>query len=88
MGLVRVKAQFSSEQGFTLIEMMIVGVIVAFLMLGFSSYMYQQAKQGQNQSNKQNYTQLKSNVLNTSAQSDSISQSENMTLTVTPSPSP
>ena len=67
-----------SRQGFTLIEMMVVGIILSVLMLGFSSYMFQQARQGKTQENKQNYTQLKSNLLNTSSQSDSLTASESL----------
>jgi|GEM_PF-2015124 len=72
------RQRLSSQEGFTLIEMMIVGVILAVLMLGFSSYMYQQAKQTKNQESKQTYTQLKTDVLDASSQAESISQSENL----------
>jgi len=72
------RQRLSSQEGFTLIEMMIVGVILAVLMLAFSSYMYQQAKQTKNQESKQTYTQLKTDVLDASSQAESISQSENL----------
>jgi type II secretory pathway pseudopilin PulG len=77
----KAKAVLRSEEGFTLVELMVVGGIVGFLMLGFSSYMYQQATQGQAQANKQNYSQLKSTVVGSSAQTDSVSKSETLDFT-------
>jgi prepilin-type N-terminal cleavage/methylation domain-containing protein len=68
----------SSEAGFTLIELMIVGVILSVLMLAFTGYMYQQAKQTKNQETKQTYNQLKSGVLDASSQAESLSQSESL----------
>jgi len=65
-----------NESGFTLVEMMIVGAILSVLMLAFSGYMFQQAKQNQVAQSKQNYTQLKANVLNAASQSDTLSSSE------------
>jgi prepilin-type N-terminal cleavage/methylation domain-containing protein len=68
----------SNQSGFTLIEMMIVGGILSVLMLAFSGYMFQQAKQNKVAEAKQSYTQLKANVLSASAQADSLSSSETM----------
>lgn len=80
----------SSEEGFTLMELMIVGGILSVLMLAFTGYMYQQVKQGKNQEAKQTYTQLKTGVLEASSQSESLSQSENLQFEVlaTPAPTP
>jgi prepilin-type N-terminal cleavage/methylation domain-containing protein len=80
----------SSEEGFTLIEMMIVGAIISVLMLAFTGYMYQQTKQTKNQEAKQTYTQLKSGVLDASSQAESLSQSENLEFEhlATPAPTP
>lgn len=72
------------NEGFTLIEMMIVGAILSVLMLAFTGYMFQQAKQNKTQESKQSYTQLKSNVLNASSQSDSLSSSEAVTFSNLP----
>ena len=72
------KKTLSNNQGFTLIEMMIVGGILSVLMLAFSSYMFQQAKQNKVAEAKQSYTQLKANVLSASSQADSLSSSESM----------
>ena len=67
-----------SNEGFTLMELMIAGIILAVLMLGFSSYMFQQSKQAKMQETKQSYTQLKANLLNVSSQSDSLTASESL----------
>ena len=72
------KKSLNNQSGFTLIEMMIVGGILAVLMLAFSAYMFQQAKQSKVAESKQNYTQLKANVLNASSQADSLSSSETL----------
>jgi prepilin-type N-terminal cleavage/methylation domain-containing protein len=72
------KKRLSNQNGFTLVEMMIVGAVLAVLMLAFSAYMFQQAKQNKMAETKQTYTQLKANVLNASSQTDSLSASENM----------
>ena len=70
------KKALSNENGFTLVEMMIVGGILSVLMLAFSGYMFQQAKQNKVAESKQSYTQLKANVLNASSQADSLTSSE------------
>jgi prepilin-type N-terminal cleavage/methylation domain-containing protein len=89
MGLKQFKRTVSSEEGFTLIEMMVVGAIVSVLMLAFTGYMYQQTKQGKNNEAKQTYTQLKSGVLEASSQAESLSQSENLQFDPTlPTPPP
>ena len=75
------KLKANSEQGFTLIEVMITGVIVAIMMIAFSGYMFQQAKQTQSQQTSQNYSQLKSNVLGNSSQAESVSASEGLDFT-------
>ena len=80
--------RLASEQGFTLVETMIVTAILSVLMLAFTSYMYQQNKQSKNQEAKQTYTQLKSGVLDASSQAESLSQSENMQFEVLPTPTP
>ncbi len=67
-----------SNKGFTLVEMMVVAGILSVLMLGFTGYMFQQAKQNKVAEAKQSYTQLKSNVLNASAQPETLSSSETM----------
>jgi len=72
------KKVLSSQSGFTLVEMMIVGGILSVLMLAFSGYMFQQAKQNKVAESKQSYTQLKANVLSASSQADSLSSSETM----------
>ena len=76
--------KLNSNDGFTMIEMMIVGAILSVLMLAFSSYMFQQAKQNKAQEAKQSYTQLKANVLNASSQADSLSSSEAVTFSNLP----
>jgi len=73
-----------SNDGFTMVEMMIVGAILSVLMLAFTSYMFQQAKQNKVQEAKQSYTQLKSNVLNVSSQSDSLGSSATVTFSNLP----
>lgn len=82
--MTTVKKIWASRAGFTMVEMMIVGAILSVLMLAFSSYMFQQAKQNKNQETKQSYTQLKSNVLNASSQIDSLSTSEAVTFDQVP----
>lgn len=72
----KIIAKFLNQKGFTLVEMMIVGAIMSVLMLAFSGYMYQQARQNQNQMTKQNFNQLKSSVMATTTQSDSLTTSE------------
>jgi prepilin-type N-terminal cleavage/methylation domain-containing protein len=76
--MVGFKKVLSSQSGFTLVEMMIVGGILSVLMLAFSGYMFQQAKQNKVAESKQSYTQLKANVLSASSQADSLSSSETM----------
>jgi prepilin-type N-terminal cleavage/methylation domain-containing protein len=71
--------RLKSNDGFTLIEMMIVGAILSVLVLAFTGYMYQQAKQTKSMSEKQSYNQLKANVLNASAQPDTLTASEAIT---------
>ncbi len=73
-----------SNDGFTMIELMVAGVILALLMLGFSSYMFNQSKQAKQAETKQNYSQLKSNLLNVSSQSDSLTASESLTFSNLP----
>jgi prepilin-type N-terminal cleavage/methylation domain-containing protein len=76
--MIKFKNPIANNDGFTLIEMMIVGGILAVLMLAFSGYMFQQAKQNKVAESKQSYTQLKANVLNASSQADSLSSSETL----------
>ncbi len=76
--MMNLKKTIAGNDGFTLVEMMIVGAILSVLMLAFSGYMFQQAKQNKVAESKQNYSQLKANVLNASSQADSLSSSETM----------
>ena len=72
----RFVAKSLSEQGFTLVEMMVVGSILSVLMLAFTGYMYQQSKISKAAETKQSFNQLKANVLNASAQAETLSSSE------------
>jgi len=62
-----------------MVEMMIVGAILSVLILAFTGYMFQQAKQTKAMGEKQSYNQLKTNVLNASAQPDTLTASEAIT---------
>ncbi len=78
MGLLKNNQTRLNEDGFTLVEVMIVSVIMGVLMLAFTSYMYNQSKQSKQQENRQNYSTLKTSVLDASNQTDSISRSEQL----------
>lgn len=71
--------RLKSNDGFTLVEMMIVGAILSVLVLAFTGYMYQQARQTKSMSEKQSYNQLKANVLNATTQPDTLTASEAIT---------
>ncbi|MBC7397286.1 MAG: type II secretion system protein [Bdellovibrionales bacterium] len=71
-------AKLKSNHGFTLVEMMVVAAILSVIMLAFTGYMFQQAKQGKVAESKQSFINLKANVLNASSQPESLSSSETM----------
>jgi type II secretory pathway pseudopilin PulG len=75
---VRQIKKIRSDSGFTLIEMMLVGGIMATLMLGFTGYMYYQSKTNVNQVSQQNYNFLQKNILQAAGQADTLSRSENL----------
>ncbi len=68
-----------SNDGFTMIEMMIVGAILSVMVLAFTGYMYQQAKQTKAMGEKQSYNQLKTNVMNATTQPETLTASEAIT---------
>lgn len=72
---MNVKKKMNSK-GFTLVELMVVSAILSVLMLAFTGYMFQQAKQTKASENKQNFTQLKASVLNAASQPDGLTSSE------------
>ena len=49
---MEMRKKLLSSDGFTLVEMMVVGAILSVLMLAFSAYMFQQAKQNKQQEAK------------------------------------
>ena len=68
-----------SEQGFTLVELMVSVAILSFLIIGFTAYMYQQTKQGKMAENRQSFSQLKGNLATVTAQIDCLTQSQTVT---------
>ena len=68
-----------NESGFSLIETMVIGTILVLMMVAFTSYMFQQARQQRNQATFENITQLKSNLVDQASQPDMIINSEQLT---------
>jgi prepilin-type N-terminal cleavage/methylation domain-containing protein len=69
-----------NRSGFTLVEVMVVGVILGVLMLAFTAYMYQQARQNQAMVEKNTYDQTANSVINAAGQVDTAEASEALTI--------
>lgn len=68
----------NSENGFTLVEMMVVAGILSFLMLGFSAYLFYQSRMNKVQESKQSFNYLESSVLNATSDEDTLLRSEKL----------
>ncbi len=51
-----------SEQGFTLVEVLISCVVLCLIMVGFVSFMYQQAHHGLSAADRQSYVQMQNGI--------------------------
>lgn len=72
-------------------ELMITGAIVAILLVAFSAWLFQNAKQTKELNNTQNYSQLVGGIKDASTQADAVSKSEAAQFQdygVTPTPFP
>ena len=71
-----------NQSGFTLVEMMIATVVLGILMLGFSTYLFQQNKQSKAREVNENFIELQNSVLNSAGQTQNLSASENMQFSI------
>ena len=88
-------ARLRNQNGFTMIEALIIAALLGVMVTTFASYQYQRAKQAKAREAKTEMNQLQTNVKNSIGQSESLTHTEdqeyaplpNSTATATPAPS-
>ena len=68
-----------SNEGFTMVEMMVVGAILAVMVLSFTAYMYNVSKQTSQAKVRSDYNALKASVTTVTANVDTLNQSQYLT---------
>ena len=76
---MKILKTLKSNQGFTLVELMVAGVILAVLILAFASFFYQQSRQTKQTEIRQNYNQLKASITTVTGNVDTLNQSQYLT---------
>lgn len=88
------KSILKSQDGFTLTELMITAAIVGILLVAFSAWLFQNARQTKDLNNTQSYSQLVGGVKDATTQAEAVSKSEsasfdpNLNGGATPTPYP
>ena len=72
------KSHQQSRSGFTLVELLIATGILSVLMLGFTGYMFYQARMTKLQESNQSFGHMQSSILNATSQEEAVSQSEKL----------
>ena len=75
---MRTHFKINREGGFTLVEVMVIGSLVAMLMLGFSIFMFQQSRKSRSQEIQQNVEQQKQRVVDAASQPETLIRSEQL----------
>lgn len=70
------KKILKSQDGMTLVELMVAGAIVAIVLVAFSGWLFQNARQTKDLNNTQSYSQLVGGVKDAASQAESVSKSE------------
>ena len=76
------------SSGFTLIEAMIIAAMISVIIVTFSSFTFQRARQIQMFNDRKNAVTMQNSIKSAAAQSESITRTEELGFQILPTPTP